>query len=237
MSKRIVWPPLIMMALLISMTSRAQIISVQGTGTVEIEAEFATLAASVIVDAQTAALAQTAADTKMAALLTAIGALPRDEQSIDAGRLRIQPQYRWNSTTNQQEFQGYRATRDLSFKLLELTALGEALQTLSSAGASSVAPPQFGSSQTEAARNQALTIAFDHAKADALALANAADTTLGAPETISTGSRPMPQLRAQTRGGMMAMEADRAPPRYEPGQLFISATVSVTFQSHDESMP
>lgn len=237
MSKRIVWPPLIMMALLISMTSRAQIISVQGTGTVEIEAEFATLAASVIVDAQTAALAQTAADTKMAALLTAIGALPRDEQSIDAGRLRIQPQYRWNSTTNQQEFQGYRATRDLSFKLLELTALGEALQTLSSAGASSVAPPQFGSSQTEAARNQALTIAFDHAKADALALANAADTTLGAPETISTGSRPMPQLRAQTRGGMMAMEADRAPPRYEPGQLFISATVSVTFQSHDKSMP
>ena len=72
MSKRIVLPPLIMMALLISMTSRAQIISVQGTGTVEIEAEFATLAASVIVDAQTAALAQTGADTKMAALLTAI---------------------------------------------------------------------------------------------------------------------------------------------------------------------
>ena len=237
MSKRIVWPPLIMMALLISMTSRAQIISVQGTGTVEIEAEFATLAASVIVDAQTAALAQTGADTKMAALLTAIGALPRDEQSIDAGRLRIQPQYRWNSTTNQQEFQGYQATRDLSFKLLELTALGEALQTLSSAGASSVAPPQFGSSQTEAARNRALTIAFDHAKADALALANAADTTLGAPETISTGSRPMPQLRAQTRGGMMAMEADRAPPRYEPGQLSISATVSVTFRTHDESTP
>ena len=237
MSKRIVWPPLIMMALLISITSRAQIISVQGIGTVEIEAEFATLAASVIVDAQTAALAQTAADTKMAALLTAISALPRDEQSIDAGRLRIQPQYRWNSTTNQQEFQGYQATRDLSFKLLELTALGEALQTLSSAGASSVAPPQFGSSQTEAARSQALTIAFDHAKADALALANAADTTLGAPETIATGSRPMPQLRAQTRGGMMAMEADRAPPRYEPGQLSISATVSVTFQSHDESTP
>ena len=237
MSKRIVWPPLIMMALLISITSRAQIISVQGTGTVEIEPEFATLAASVIVDAQTAALAQTAADTKMAALLTAISALPRDEQSIDAGRLRIQPQYRWNSTTNQQEFQGYQATRDLSFKLLELNALGEALQTLSSAGASSVAPPQFGSSQTGAARSQALTIAFDHAKADALALANAADTTLGAPETIATGSRPMPQLRAQTRGGMMAMEADRAPPRYEPGQLSISATVSVTFQSHDESTP
>jgi uncharacterized protein YggE len=227
-----------MMALLISMTSRAQIISVQGTGTVEIDAEFATLAASVIVDAQTAALAQTGADTKMAALLTAIDALPRDEQSIDAGRLRIQPQYRWNSTTNQQEFQGYQATRDLSFKLLELTALGEALQTLSSAGASSVAPPQFGSSQTEAARNQALTIAFDHAKADALALAKAADTTLGAPETISTGSRPItPQLRAQTRGGMLAMEADRAPPRYEPGQLSISATVSVMFQTHNGSMP
>lgn len=234
MSERIRLLPLIMMALLIPMTSQAQLISVQGTGTVEIEAEFATLAASVIVDAQTAALAQTAADKKMAALLTAIAALPRDEQSIDAGQLRIQPQYRWNSATNQQEFQGYQATRELSFKLLELTELGEALQTLSSSGASSVASPQFGSSQTQAARKQALTMAFAQAKADALALAGAANTTLGAPETISTGSRPMPLLRAQTRGEAIAMEADRAP-RYQPGQLAISATVSVTFHTHSDS--
>jgi uncharacterized protein YggE len=233
MSKRIVSPFLILTALLISMTARAQMISVQGTGTVNIEAEFAILAATVIADAQTAALAQSAADKQMTALLTAIGALPRDEQSIDAGRLRIQPQYRWNSATNEQEFQGYQATRDLSFKLLELTALGEALQTLSSAGASSVSPPQFGSSQTEAARKQALTIAFDHAKADALALANAANTSLGAPETISTGSKPMPLLRGQTRGDMMAMEADRAP-RYQPGQLSVSATISVTFNTNEE---
>ena len=233
MSKRIVSPFLILTALLISMTARAQMISVQGTGTVNIEAEFAILAATVIADAQTAALAQSAADKQMTALLTAIGALPRDEQSIDAGRLRIQPQYRWNSATNEQEFQGYQATRDLSFKLLELTALGEALQTLSSAGASSVSPPQFGSSQTEAARKQALTIAFDHAKADALALANAANTSLGAPETISTGSKPMPPLRGQTRGDMMVMEADRAP-RYQPGQLSVSATISVTFNTNGE---
>lgn len=233
MSKRIVSPFLILTALLISMTARAQMISVQGTGTVNIEAEFAILAATVIADAQTAALAQSAADKQMTALLTAIGALPRDEQSIDAGRLRIQPQYRWNSATNEQEFQGYQATRDLSFKLLELTALSEALQTLSSAGASSVSPPQFGSSQTEAARKQALTIAFDHAKADALALANAANTSLGAPETISTGSKPMPLLRGQTRGDMMVMEADRAP-RYQPGQLSVSATISVTFNTNGE---
>ena len=237
MNKRSVWPPIIMMALLIPMTARAQIISVQGTGTVDIEAEFATLAASVMVDAQTAALAQSTADKKMAALLMAIGTLPRDEQSIDAGRLRIQPQYRWDSATNQQDLQGYQATRDLSFKLLELTALGEALQTLTSAGASSVAPPQFGSSQTEIARKQALTLAFERAEADALALASAAGRTLGAPETISTGNRPMLQPRAQTRGGLMAMEADRAPPRYEPGQLSISATVSVTFHTHDKSTP
>ena len=233
MSKRIVSPFLILTALLISMTARAQMNSVQGTGTVNIEAEFAILAATVIADAQTAALAQSAADKQMTALLTAIGALPRDEQSIDAGRLRIQPQYRWNSATNEQEFQGYQATRDLSFKLLELTALSEALQTLSSAGASSVSPPQFGSSQTEAARKQALTIAFDHAKADALALANAANTSLGAPETISTGSKPMPLLRGQTRGDMMVMEADRAP-RYQPGQLSVSATISVTFNTNGE---
>ena len=236
MTKRIVRHSLMMIALLLPMGSLAQIISVQGTGTVDIEAEFATLAASVVVDAQTAALAQTAADNKMAALLIAIDVLPLDEQSIDAGRLRIQPQYRWNSATNQQEFIGYTATRDLSFKLLELDDLGEALQTLSSAGASSVAAPQFGSSQTDVARQKALAMAFDQAKADALALAIAANTSLGAAETISTGSRPMPLLRAQSRGDVMAMEAERGP-RYQPGQLSITATVLVTFTTGGESAP
>ena len=43
MRNRILWTPLITMALLIPITSQAQLISVQGTGTVEIEAEFATL--------------------------------------------------------------------------------------------------------------------------------------------------------------------------------------------------
>ena len=230
MAKRNLWIPLTVMSLLMPVSSLAQMISVQGTGTVDIEAEFANLSASVIVDAKTAALAQSSADEKMGALLRAIDALPRDEQSVDAGRLRIQPQYRWNSATNQQEFQGYQATRDLSFKLLELSALGEALQTLSSAGASSVSSPQFGSSQTQAARAQALAMAFDHAKADASALASAADIHLGAPETISTGSRPAPLPRAQTRGGVIAMEAEGAP-RYQPGQLSITATVSVTFNT------
>ena len=234
MMRRIFWIPLTVISLLMPISALAQVISVQGTGNVDIEAEFALLAASVVVDANTAALAQTSADEKMAALLTAIEALPRDEQSVDAGRLRIQPQYRWNAANNQQELQGYQATRDLSFKLFELSARGEALQTLSSAGASSVTPPQFGSSQASAAREQALAIAFDHAKADASALATAAGITLGSPETISTGNRPAPVRRAQGRGGVMAMEADRGP-RYQPGQLSITATVSVTFNTMGES--
>jgi len=73
-------------------------------------------------------------------------------------------------------------------------------------------------------------MAFDHAKADASALASAADIHLGAPETISTGSRPAPLPRAQTRGGVMAMEAEGGL-RYQPGQLSITATVSVTFNT------
>jgi uncharacterized protein YggE len=79
-------------------------------------------------------------------------------------------------------------------------------------------------------------MAFDQAKADALALAIAANTSLGAAETISTGSRPMPLLRAQSRGDVMAMEAERGP-RYQPGQLSITATVLATFTTGGQSAP
>ena len=52
MAKRNLWIPLTVMSLLMPVSSLAQMISVQGTGTVDIEAEFANLSASVIVDAQ-----------------------------------------------------------------------------------------------------------------------------------------------------------------------------------------
>ena len=230
MKKWTFWAPLAVVAYLAAAGAHATTISVEGNGTVTIPAEYATLSATTEHLADTAEAAQRAVDEVMANLLDGLEGLPVDEDSIDAGQLRIQPQYRWNPRNETQEFIGYEATRELSFKLTDLNSLGEALQMLSREGADTLHSPSYGSSLTESARSRALTLAFGKAKSDAESLADAAGLVLGEAVTISTGARPTPIFRGANRMAPAAMSADRAP-RYEPGKLSVSASVSVIFNA------
>ena len=228
--KKAVLAPLVIVGALFSANIAAQTLSVAGTGTVEIEPEYAQMSASVTHTADTAGEAQAAVDRVMSRLLDGVDELPVAKDSIDAGQIRIQPRYRWNPRSETQEFQGYEATRVLGFKLTSLESLGDALQMLSEKGATAVEAPQYGSSQTGAARSRALALAFDDAKNDAETLAKAAGLTLGPPDNISTGPQRAPVFRTMNRAAPAAMSAEMAP-RYEPGQLSVSASVSVDFSA------
>ena len=228
--KKTVLAPLIIIGALFSANIAAQTLSVEGTGTVEIEPEYALISSSVSHTADTAGEAQAVVDRVMSRLLSGVDELPVAEDSIDAGQIRIHPRYRWNPRSETQEFQGYEATRVLGFKLTSLESLGDALEMLSEQGATSVDAPQYGSSQTSAARSRALTLAFADAKADAETLAEAAGLALGPPDNISTGPQRAPVFRTMNRAAPAAMSAEMAP-RYEPGQLSVSASVSVVFSA------
>ena len=230
-TRRLGWVVLFSIVLsgwLVSAGSLAQTLTVEGKGTVQIAPEFARISASVSHTAEMAAAAQAAADRVMTRLLAGVNALPVAEDSIDAGQIRIQPRYRWNPRAEMQEFQGYEATRLLTFKLTSLDALGEALEMLSEQGATTVDAPQYGSAQSPDARKRALAIAYARALADAETLAEAAGLTLGHPQNISTGLQGAPVFRAMNRDAPVAMSAEMAP-RYGPGQLSVSASVSVIF--------
>ena len=224
----VVLTPLVLSGWLISAGSLAQTLTVEGKGTVQIVPEFARMSASVSRIADTAAAAQAAADRVMTRLLAGVDALPTAKDSIDAGQIRIQPRYRWNTRAEVREFQGYEATRVLTFKLTSLNSLGEALEMLSEQGATTVDAPQYGSAQSPDARNRALAIAYAKALTDAKTLAEAAGLTLGHTESISTGPPHATVARAMHRDASAAMSAEMAP-RYEPGQLSVSASVSVIF--------
>ncbi len=208
----------------------AQTLSVEGKGTVEIAPEYARISASVSHTADSAPVAQATVDRIVSKLLAGISELPVDASSIDAGKINIQPRYRWSPRLKTQEFQGYEATRVLGFRLISLESLGETLQMLSEQGATAVQPPQYGSARTDDARSRALVIAYDNAKLDANSLASAAGLALGPPAKISVGSQRPPIFRPAHRAAPVAMDAEIAP-RYEPGQLSVSATVSVVFSA------
>ena len=230
-ARRLDWlvlAPIVLSGWLVSAGSFAQTLTVEGKGTVQIAPEFARMSALVSHTADTAAAAQAAADRVMTRLLAGVDALPVAEDSIDAGQIRIQPRYRWDPRAEMQQFQGYEATRVLSFKFTSLDSLGETLEMLSEQGATTVDAPQYGSAQSPDARARALAIAYAKALADAGTLAEAAGLTLGHPENISTGPQRAPVFRAMNRDSPVAMSAEMAP-RYEPGQLSVSASVSVIF--------
>ena len=220
--------PLGLATALFSASSGAQTLSVEGRGSVEIVPEYARIGASVSHIADSAGAAQATVDRVVTELLTEISTLPVDADTVDAGHINIQPKYRWNPRLETQELLGYEATRLLGFRLTSLDSLGEALQMLAEQGATAVQPPQYGSTVIDEARGRALAIAYEKAKRDALSLATAAGLTLGPPDTISTGSQRPPIFRAAQRAAPAAMDAEMAP-RYEPGKLSVSASVSVIF--------
>lgn len=220
--------PLGLATALFSASSGAQTLSVEGQGSVEIVPEYARIGASVSHIADSAGAAQATVDRVVTELLTEISTLPVDADTVDAGHINIQPKYRWNPRLETQELLGYEATRLLGFRLTSLDSLGEALQMLAEQGATAVQPPQYGSTVIDEARGRALAIAYEKAKRDALSLATAAGLTLGPPDTISTGSQRPPIFRAAQRAAPAAIDAEMAP-RYEPGKLSVSASVSVIF--------
>lgn len=220
--------PLGLATALFAASSGAQTLSVEGQGSVEIVPEYARIGASVSHIADSAGAAQATVDGVVTKLLTEISTLPVDADTVDAGHINIQPKYRWNPRLETQEFLGYEATRLLGFRLTSLNSLSEALQMLAEQGATAVQPPQYGSTVIDEARGRALAIAYEKAKRDALSLATAAGLTLGPPDTISTGSQRPPIFRAAQRAAPAAMDAEMAP-RYEPGKLSVSASVSVIF--------
>ena len=220
--------PLGLATALFSAGSGAQALSVEGQGSVEIAPEYARIGASISHIADSAGAAQATVDRIVTELLTEIDTLPVDPDTVDAGHINIQPKYRWNPRLETQELLGYEATRLLGFRLTSLDSLGEALQMLAEQGATAVQPPQYGSTFIDEARGRALAVAYEKAKRDALSLATAAGLTLGPPDTISTGSQRPPIFRAAQRAAPAAMDAEMAP-RYEPGKLSVSASVSVIF--------
>ena len=222
--------PLGLATALFSVSSGAQTLSVEGQGSVEIVPEYARIGASVSHIADSAGAAQATVDRVVTELLTEISTLPVDADTVDAGHINIQPKYRWNPRLETQELLGYEATRLLGFRLTSLDSLGEALQMLAEQGATAVQPPQYGSTLIDEARGRALAIAYEKAKRDALSLATAAGLTLGPPDTISTVSQRPPIFRAAQRAAPAAMDAEMAP-RYEPGKLSVSASVSVIFSA------
>ncbi len=111
----------------------------------------------------------------------------------------------------------------------DLAKLGDLLDSVITAGANTVNSIQFDIADKTAAAKEARDLAVKSAKEQAEELANTAGVTLGEITTISFyDSSPYPVYDMYGKGGGGGAEVSAVP--IQPGQLTITASVSVTYE-------
>jgi uncharacterized protein YggE len=161
------------------------------------------------------------------ALLAVTDKLGIERNKVDTTGANVRPDYRWNRDTEQQEFLGYIAERQISITLEDLELLGQLVEGAVSAGVNQVSSPQLVSSKQDAIYREALRLAAEDARANAQVLADAMGLKLGAAVTINAGSSPQPRPEVMM---MSAARDSSAAESYNPGDLSVRAAVSATFE-------
>ena len=135
-----------------------------------------------------------------------------DPKHVNATRLQVQPEYRWNENDRKRVLLGYMVSRQIEVELRDLDQLGTLLERAVDAGVNQVGDPMLDSSRRKELEREAMTKAVEDARLNAEALARAAGAKLGAVRTS-----PDPATRRRFRcTGLQWRWRTRRPRRKRP---------------------
>ena len=195
-------------------------IAVAGEGRVVAPPDMASVQLGVQTEGRTALEAMTSNGVVMAKVIQAVKAVGIPDTDIQTTGISLYPRYFGDPPT----VVGYQASNNISVTINDLSKAVWALDGAISAGANTTSGIQFGIKNLDSLRNQALALAAGSARAKAQVIADALGVTIRGVHRVTEGGGyggplPMP-VSAPAREGTVPIE---------PGQLTISATVSVEF--------
>ena len=207
-------------------------VSAIGTGHVEVAPDMAVLRFGVTSRQQTVAAARDEVAAGVGRLLELARSFGIADENISTAALNVRPDTSWNPETRMQEQRGFIVSRQLSFKLMEISRLGELTERALGLGVTEASPAMFDTSRRTELEAEALAAAARDARARATAIATALGAKVGKPLSLSAAGGfvpPQPMMRS-----VMA-EADSmgGAETYEPGLIRIEAGVNATFELHD----
>lgn len=191
--------------------SRAPLVRTSGRGEVTLEPDRAVLEFGIqLVGASAEALLTEVAGVRATLLdtLTSLG-VPADSLEID--RLRAHPRWTGDASNRQRE---YYIAASIRFRTGDPEQVPELIEAALAAGVSQSSGVRWESSEVEEARAEALRLAFEAARRDAEALAEAAGGRLGALVEVSTTGGP-----AMERFAMEAVSLERPAARTPVGPV------------------
>lgn len=210
-------------------------VSVDGRGFVNIRPDMARLSLSIEERDPSLAAAQKSVAGITAAVLDLLDDLDVEDRHINSTGATVQPNYRWNRQSEEQELIGYIVRRRIEVEVRDLAALGDIIDGAVRAGVNQVSPPALDSTKRRDAYREALAKAVQDARKNAEALTEALDVDVGEVQRVNAG-RFMPPPQPVARAGMaqLAMaESDAGPATYNPGEMRLEAMVSVVFSIDD----
>ena len=198
-------------------------ITVVGTGEVKAAPDQATVQIGVQTQGEAARDALTENNAKMAALIEQLKQLGVAEKDIQTSNFSISPTY----NNDGRVVTGYQVNNMASVTIRNVTAAGDLLDDIVSAGANTVWGISFGIGDPKALQSAARDAAIADARTRAEAMATAAQGTVGQVLSISEniGLVPQPFLN---RGGAGAAAADSVP--VGTGEQAVTAQVQITYE-------
>lgn len=206
-------------------------LSVSGEAERRVAPDMALLRMAVVSDDIDATKARQDADATIGRALARLREAGVEDGDIDSSGLQLVPQYRWRDAPREQQLVGYRVTRRLEVRLLDLERLGELLVALSEAGINQLQAPEPGLADPEALYRETLAAAATNARERAELLAATLGESLGDVLSVSTHDPgyPMPMRREA-----VMMAADAAPSSgadsYQSGDISYRVSLTVTFE-------
>lgn len=163
-----------------------------------------------------------------------------DSKYVQTEHISVEPRYRNGTYAVDEELAGYYVRKTTSITLKDIARFEDLYTAVLQAGANHVYNVQFRTTDLRKYRDQARALAIQAAKEKAAALAGELGQSIGKPQTVTEnqsgwyswygswwgGSNAMSQNVVQNVGGGSALREDAT---FAPGQISVTARVSVTF--------
>lgn len=194
------------------------VIEARGVGTMRLAPDHAVITMTVSARDSSAALAANRTGVTLRRLLDSLNAFRQPPESIAVVALSV----RSADDRTRPLFTGYEAATDIRYTLQQLDRIGGILDVALRSGATGIRGVSYRSNREDVTRREVLAIAFANAKADALALASAANMELG----------PLLHLTTTTPWNVMSLAEESRWESVEitPRDIGVSASVVATFR-------
>jgi len=196
------------------------IISVQATGSVEVDADHAVLTVGISIQDETPTSAATEMDERLSAITNALVSLGIPRDSLPNQLYQVVPNRDYREG---QRIVGYMANSAVRVTIWDMEMLPSVIEAALAAGATDVTNLVFSTSARREAQDEALRRAVSEARRDAEVIAEAAGGRLGSLVEVST-----PQSGIVRQAPMERMRVASGPgPEITPRSITVTANVSV----------